>query len=458
MIKLLKSIFSNESNRSTTVVKGSLLMIISSLITNLTRVGLVIVLSRYYSKEEFGIWAAITSIGAILVTGDFGITNALRNKISFLIPKGKEGLLEAQKYFYSSFFFFLILAVVISVVLFLLKNYLPYSTIFRTNNQFLISEGTYIVYWIQVLFLIGLPLGIGNGLFFSFQESAFIAIWSVSSSIIIFIVTLIPILFKASIIIISLSYFISSTVLSALLTVVFIYKRRWYMWKINFRDAYLRVKELLATGIKFMGLQLSGSFLQNAGTIATSSLIGVSVAAEFNMVTKLFTFISSIYQSIFNPIWGAFGDASARRDWPWCKKMSNRVVYLTLLFYISIIVFISIFGNLLLSLLAGSQYRTNLELIILVGIGSMACILFEAQSVFLKAISKVNVMLLFFLILSFTSTPLLKLFVSSFNVNGIALWSILIWLLLFFIVFLESKYLLKRFLNNKNDSPNTWFL
>jgi O-antigen/teichoic acid export membrane protein len=86
--KLPISVLSSKGARTKNVIKGSFSMLGSALIGNLTRLGLVMILSRYYSKEEFGIWAAITSTASVIAYGDFGIINALRNKLSKLIVLG----------------------------------------------------------------------------------------------------------------------------------------------------------------------------------------------------------------------------------------------------------------------------------------------------------------------------------------------------------------------------------
>ena len=53
--------------------------------SSILRVAIIIVITNFYSKEEFGIWATITSTVAIVsVGGDLGIVNALRNKLSEL--------------------------------------------------------------------------------------------------------------------------------------------------------------------------------------------------------------------------------------------------------------------------------------------------------------------------------------------------------------------------------------
>lgn len=100
-IELCKQRFKESS-----LLKGSAAVVGATALDSLCRFGIVLVLVRYYTKEEFGIWAAITSLAAIILTGDFGITNALRNKISRLLVEEEDNSIESQKYFYSSFYFF----------------------------------------------------------------------------------------------------------------------------------------------------------------------------------------------------------------------------------------------------------------------------------------------------------------------------------------------------------------
>ena len=69
-----------------------------------------------------------------------------------------------------------------------------------------------------------------------------------------------------------------------------------------------------------MSLQLSSSFLQNAGTIIASAVLGVKIAADYSMYTKLYTLGIAIFQSVFNPLWGSYAAAIYRRDFVWCQR------------------------------------------------------------------------------------------------------------------------------------------
>lgn len=81
----------------------------SSVVSNLLRFLLIFILIRLYSPEEFGLWASITSIAAILVTGDFGITNVLRYRASKAIEEKRVDDFKISFFHLYIFSFYLLL-------------------------------------------------------------------------------------------------------------------------------------------------------------------------------------------------------------------------------------------------------------------------------------------------------------------------------------------------------------
>ena len=62
---------------------------------------------------------------------------------------------------------------------------------------------------------------------------------------------------------------------------------------------------MLPIGIKFLGIQLSSSFITNVLTVYSGSMLGLSIAANVNVIQKVYMFLTGIYQSIFNPMWSS---------------------------------------------------------------------------------------------------------------------------------------------------------
>jgi O-antigen/teichoic acid export membrane protein len=443
-IQYLISLFTNRGSRTKNVIRGSASVMGSSIIGNLTKLGLVMILSRYYSKEEFGIWATITATASVIAYGDFGIINALRNKLSKLIVLGDAGLKEAKKYFYSSFIFFSFLGLFIPLLIFVGSRFISFDVLFKTDNQILKDQGVLILLWIQFLFFLNIPLGMGVVSFFSFQESRYNAFFSAAQYIVTFIVVVLMAILKLSIVAISIAYFASGTIITSIGTFYFLKRRNWFSYTFKPKEFISQIKELLGTGIKFMGLQLSNSFLQNAGTILASSFLGLGIAAEFNMVQKLYAFLSGIYQSILNPIWGGYAEASAKNDWHWCKRTLNVTLVVSAIVFSVAIVVLYFFGNYFLLVIAGKGYITNQILFLLLGLTYLFIILFSTASVLQNATNKINVLLFSLLIASVLIFPLSKILMKQWDIIGIAVSTSIIWMALACLLTFQSYYIISK--------------
>lgn len=444
-MKFLLSLFNNRGLRTKNVIRGSFSVLGSSIIGNLTRFGLVLILSRYYSKEEFGIWATITATASVIAYGDFGIINALRNKLSELIVLGDVGLQEARKYFYSSFIFFSFLGLLIPTLIVVGSRFVSFDLLFKTDNQILKNQGVLILLWIQFLFFINIPLSMGVVSFFSFQESKYNAYFSATQSIATFIIVIIMTILKYSIVAISIGYFVSGTLIGGLGTLYFLKRRGWFKYTFKYKEFFSPIKELLRTGIKFMGMQLSNSFLQNAGTILAGSFLGLSIAAEFNMVQKLFAFLTGIYQSILNPIWGGYAEATAKNDWPWCKKTLNATLIISAIIFSLAIVGFYFFGNFFLLVIAGKGYITKRILFLFLGLTYLFTVLFSTATILQNATNKINFLLISLLTASVLIFPLSQILMKKWGIVGIAVGTSLIWMVLACLLTFQAYFIIKKY-------------
>jgi O-antigen/teichoic acid export membrane protein len=448
MFEKLKQAFLKKLNiketRTKNVMKGSFSMLLSSLIGNITRLGLVMILSRYYSKEEFGIWATITATAAVIAYGDFGIINALRNKLSQLIVLGEDGLQQAKKYFFSSFIFFIFLSLVLSLLVLLLSKIISFDLLFKTENQLLKKQGVLIILWVQFLFFLNIPFSMGGASFFSFQESKYSAFFSTTQALSSFAIVVILAILKFSIVAISIGYFVSGTITSMIGTLYFIKRRNWFSYTFKFKEFVFQIKELLSTGIKFMGLQLSSSFLQNTGTLLAGSFLGLSIAAEFNMVQKLYAFITGIYQSILNPIWGGYAEASAQNDWHWCKKTLSISLMVSAIVFSCAIIILYFFGNYFLLFFAGKGYITKQILFLFLGLTYLFFILFSFATILQNATNRINFLLGSLLTASVLIFPISKIFMKEWNIIGVAVATSLIWMVLACLLTIQSYYIINK--------------
>lgn len=426
-----------EQNKN--LLKGMCSVLGATGLDAICRLIVVMILVRYYSKEAFGVWTAITSVAAIVVTGDFGIINALRNKISLLLVEEKGESINSQKYFYSVFYFFLLLAVVLTILLLCLFPYIPLEVLFKTNNLELQAIGVQILIMVQIIFIFTIPLTIGNSLYFTFQESHFSALFTSLQAIFTVLIIYILSLCHVSIVFISMAYFVVNTFFSFCGTLYFVLRHKWFRFKVHWKDLYKCNAELFKVGVKFMGLQLSSSFLQNAGTIIASAVLGVKIAADYSMYTKLYTLGVAIFQSVFNPLWGSYAAAIYRRDFGWCRKTYYYNVKVIVCVFVLFCVLLCFLGNFFLKIIASDEYSTSFVMYLLLGISTLFFMLFNSASIIPKACNRINILLITSLISCALITSTASFFLRIMGLYGLPITTILFWGLAYWVMHWQTK-------------------
>lgn len=445
LVKQVRGRFLNKGERTQGVISGSALMAISSIISTLTRVGLISILARVYSRDQFGLWVTITSATAIMATSDFGIGNALRNKLSELRAKNDDASDgEAREYFLSVVYFFMLITVVISLCLVLFHDYLPYYKFFKTDNLELRAEGVNIILAVQILFLLSIPLGIGSTMFFAYLESIWVAVFNILNGLVTIIVIGLLALLGKSITIAAILFFLINFLVSVLGTLYFLYRRNWSFLQVDPRRIITRVWSLLAVSITFAILQFAGVFMYNAATLVVTAKISLTDAAEFNLVQKLYTFIIAVYLSLYNPLWAGYSDAIYRNDWKWSKRTLVRTMLATILLFLLALFAFSLFGNFFLKLLAGQSYTSQILLFVVMGIWALSYSLYSMGVAFISATGKIKAItgLTAFCALFFVSIAVY--FSEKWGLIGLSVWSALAFLMLSGAAYYQAFYIIRK--------------
>ena len=447
-IKLLvtsgKNLINRFGDRTKSVIYGSGLMVLSTFVNTLTRVGLIAILARIYTKDEFGIWVAITSATAVMATSDFGIGNALRNKLAELRPKGISGNEEGRSFFFSVLYFFIILACLISILLFLFKDQIGYSSVFNTSDLSLKSQGVNILLGVQTIFLFGIPFGIGASMFFAYQESFWVAIQNIANGLLSLIVISSLAFFDADITVTAIAFFLITFLINCFGTLIFIRQRKWKFINFKFLEILKKVKKLLFLSFTFAILQISGAFIYNATTLIATANLSLSNGAELNLVQKLYTFIISVYLSFYNPIWAGYADAINRQDWLWCKKILLKTLQFTSLLFIVAILIFAYKGNFFLQVLAGKSYISNIWLFVSLGLWAMFYALYSMGVAFLSATGKVLTITIATGIFALSYIHLGNVLSVKYGLNGIAILSAAAFFILTIITYLQSFLLIRK--------------
>lgn len=431
LLKKISKRLLGDGERTKGVLSGSMVMVISSFVGTLTRVGLIAILARIYSKEQFGIWVTITSATAIMATSDFGIGNALRNKLSQLRVKGDpKSDDEAREYFLSVIYFFLFIALAISLFLIFFHDHIPYYKVFKTDNAALKQEGVNILLAVQVIFLLSIPLGIGSSMFFAYMEATWVATFNILNGIATLVAIGILASMGKSITVASVLFFLFSLIISIAGTLYFLHRRKWKFFQIRVKMILPRVWGLLALSFKFAILQFASVFMYNATTLVVTAKISLTDGAELNLVQKLYTFIIAIYLSLYNPLWAGYSDAIYRNDWDWSKKTLKRTILATTILFVTALFVFSFSGNFFLNLLAGKGYVSQSVLFILMGFWALFYCLYSMGVAFISATGKINLITALTASGAMFFVSIALFFSEKWGIVGISIWSALSFFLL----------------------------
>jgi len=437
------SLIKNEKTKS--ILTDSALMMLNSLFSNFLRLALISFLSRYLLKEELGLWVTITSLTAILIGGDFGVVGAIRNKFSQLLVE-ENGNAEAQRYFLSALYFFLIVAVVLSVGLFIFRSEL--HVFFKSDNEYLRLQGQYIILAVQVIILFNIPLSIGTVSFFSFQETKLNVLFGSIQSLLSFVAVVGCVFMNMSIVLVSIVYFLSTLIVNVASTVFFLRRRKWRVINIHPREIYIKVKELMGTGIKFFLFQFANSFLLNAGTVITSSQLGMAEAAEFNLVQKLYMFALIVYQSAVNPLWGKYASSMAVGNWKWVKKVYLASIFATGGMFFLFTIFMLFFGNFILNLFVGSQYEAPLPVYFLMGVSLSLYAIWSCAITLQNAMGRLNLSLVVSIFLAVTIVPFSTMMTNNIAMNGLLISLIICYGILMAATVTEGVFVIRKNINS----------
>jgi len=432
----------NKGDRTNNLLKSSGVMAVSTFINTLTRVGLISMLARIYTKDQFGVWVAITSATAVMGTSDFGIGNALRNKLAGLHAKNDNE--EARNYFLSVIYFFIIFAIIISVVIFLFRDQIPYGSVFKTDNLVLKSQGTYILIAVSIIFLFSIPTGIGATMYFAYQEAKWVGLFSIIDGVSGLIVIGAFAFCGQSIVTTSIFFFVETLIVNSISTIYFMRRRKWTFKGFKIKFMFTRVWSLLALSFTFAVLQIAGTFIYNSVTLIATSHVSLADAAQLNLVQKLYTVGISIYLSFYNPLWAGYADAIHKKEWQWIKKTMVKTLQITSGLFISSIIIFTFFGNFFLKILAGNSYVSQKALFISMGSWALFYSLYSMGVAFLSALGKIKVITFFTGICALFFLYMASYLSGKWGILGISGLSAAIYGILSVITYCQSFYLTNK--------------
>ncbi len=85
---------------------------------------------------------------------------------------------------------------------------------------------------------------------------------------------------------------------------------------------------MLRSGLLFLGLGIAGALAYDSQNLVIAHVLGPGSVGTYAVVQRLYSTIPMVIAFVTQPLWPAFGEAIARREWPWVYRALRRGVLL----------------------------------------------------------------------------------------------------------------------------------
>jgi len=418
----------NHSGRIRTqkIRLGSLSLLGSTGVTLAVGILMAGILARYFSPEEFGMWAILMSLNGILINGfDFGFGNALRNKLANLYGEKETAGTQPRVYFLSVFYWFILSAIFLTGVFCLAKWVLPWEILFHSQNPRLIAEGSFLIAAGGSILAFNIAFNTYSSGFFGYQESQWNAIFNGLSKLGLLGATLGLVLLGLSFFSINLALFLVTLGVSVVGWFFFLKARQWTLEGVAWQTIWEKIKELWRPSALFAMLQIFSTGLLNADYFLVSGFLGLETVGDYFLVKRIYLVLGSFHFALLLPIWSAYTEALANRDFAWIDQTLRKTIGYTLLIFVTGIFVMVLLGDRIIYLWTGKWVQTT-SLFFWLGVWGLIYGWSNCFSVFLNGTGHLKWQVLWVVSAAFAFVPLALLLGKGLGALGICLALIIV--------------------------------
>lgn len=273
---------------------------------------------HHLGTEKNGVWVVLgTALGAFNAA-DLGFGFSAMNKVTWAMARGE--VEEARKVVSSGLVAMGAIALTLALPLLLMLPFFDVASMLGASPE-LHGEALSAVLAGLALVVINLPLGFVAKLFNACQQTAESNLWGIAANITGFLGLLLGFAFGSHLGWLVIFSFGGQTLVWTLAAVWFFRSARPALLP-SFRLASMaEVKTLARLGWQFQFLQITSIISFSIDALVVAHYAGASAVTPLNNGQKIFNVVSMIVGCVMPSLWVAFGDAHARRDFAWMRRV-----------------------------------------------------------------------------------------------------------------------------------------
>lgn len=296
---------------------------------------------HYLGQERYGIWVTMISVLAWISMVDLGVANGLTPLLSSAF--GKDRIDLAQKYVSSAFWSLVAIAIVVGAVISMCWSWIDLSLLFNIADHELELQTSTAMAFAVGIFLVNLPLTITQRIYLAYQQGMTANLWqllvSFTGVIGIYLVTLEQ---SGGLVYLVLGYS-GAQLLMSLANAIWLFGWSKPQLRPFVRPNLAEAKQVMSMGGMFLINQIATLILFQKDNILITHYLGPTQAAPYSVTWQMFLYLN-VVNILISPYLGpALGEAYAKRDLIWTRKVFNRYMIATCAFALPLVTLLVLF-------------------------------------------------------------------------------------------------------------------
>lgn len=403
-------------------------------------IGLILVpmTINYVNPTQYGVWLTLSSIISWFSFFDIGLGNGLKNKLAE--TNALEQHNKSVAYVSTIYAILTIISASIFIIFVVVNNFINWPKILNTpgdnlNQLALIVFGCFCLQFIVQII---------NTVLTAFHAPSKVSLINLIGQVVIVIVIYILTTNTKGSLLNLVIVLAGVPILIQFLAGLWYYNTDYKIVAPSFKAInFGYMKDLLRTGSIFFIVQIGALILFQTDNIIITQLFGPEQVTVFNISYKLFSIVTMGFTIILTPFWSAYTDAYVKNDFAWMRNSLNKTIRI---WFVLSIVSIAMFfvSPYLYSLWLHGSVKVPASISLAMAFYTIGFNWITLNCYLLNGIGRIRVQLYIYIFSIFVNIPLAILLARFFNVAGVTLSNIIIFIIMGLALWIQCNKVLNK--------------
>jgi len=286
--------------------------------------------TRFFSKEEFGLWAILLSFIYLGFAFDFGYRSALTNRLASMVADSSGQTRNSQRDFFLSILYLQIGIGLAGAFFFAaFGNAIPWAILLKVNQPEIAEHINRLITLVFFILFINMPLLAGSSAFVAFQEVHLNALLEAAQWIILLFVFCFCALVEHLSFYYVVYYYFVAYLLIWFIRMILVFRRRgWCLAWVPLPVQARNVKAISSVSMDFFLLNISALVVSTGGTFLAGLVGGLADAGDFNLIQRLFGLLITMHMALMASFGPAFTQGASLGNWEGVRRKLNFCLYI----------------------------------------------------------------------------------------------------------------------------------